>query len=45
LLGTKQENIIKDKIYSKICNILPQDIAIILPDAIKKEYHKKKKIL
>ena len=43
LLGTKQENIIKDKIYSKICNILPQDIAIILPDAIKKEYYKKKK--
>ena len=34
---------IKEIVYTKISNLLPQDIAIILPDAIKKKYYRKKK--
>ena len=39
------ENIIKDKIYTKISNLLPQDIIVILPEGnpIKKKYYDKKK--
>ena len=39
------ENNIKDIIYTKISNLLPQDIAIILPESnqIKKKYYEKKK--
>ena len=48
-LGNKKENIteanIKDRIYTKISNLLPQDIAVILPEEnpIKKRYYDKKK--
>ena len=39
------ENIIKDKIYTKISNLLPQDIVVILAEGnpIKKKYYDKKK--
>jgi hypothetical protein len=39
------ENIIKDRIYTKISILLPQDIAVILPEdnPIKKKYYEKKK--
>ena len=48
-LETKKENInekiIKDKIYTKISNLLPEDIAVILPidNPLKKKYYEKKK--
>jgi len=48
-LESKKENIdennIKNIIYSKISNLLPQDIAVILPEGnpIKKKYYEKKK--
>ena len=47
-LGNKQEldkDEIKDKIYSKITKILPQDIILILPDnnLIKQKYNSEKK--
>ena len=48
-LESKKENInennIKDKIYTKISNLLPQDIVVILPEGnpIKKKYYDKKK--
>ena len=48
-LETKKENIndyyIKDKIYTKISNLLPEDIAVILSEKnpIKKKYYEKKK--
>ena len=39
------ENIIKEKVYNKICNILPQDIICFLPDyhIIKRKYYDNKK--
>ena len=39
------ENIIKDTIYAKISNLLPQDIVVNLPEgnAIKNKYYSKKK--
>ena len=39
------ENNIKDKIFTKISNLLPQDIVVILPDTnpIKRKYYEKKK--
>ena len=41
------EEIITERVYDKISNILPQDIICILPDnnVIKKAYYEKKKIL
>ena len=48
-LEIKKERIneknITDKIYTKICNLLPQDIAVILPEGnpLKKKYYDKKK--
>ena len=48
-LEIKKESIneknITDKIYTKICNLLPQDIAVILPEGnpLKKKYYEKKK--
>ena len=50
-LKTKKENInenlIEDEIYKKISNLLPQDIAVILPEGnpIKKKYYEKKNII
>ena len=48
-LESKKENIneisIKDRIYTKMSNLLPQDIVVILPEGnpIKKKYYDKKK--
>jgi len=39
------ENDIKEKIYTKISKLLPQDVALILPEGnpIKKKYYEKEK--
>ena len=48
-LETKRENInennIKDRIFNKISNLLPEDIAVILPESnpIKRKYYEKKR--
>ena len=50
-LETKRENIngnnIKDRIFNKISNLLPEDIAVILPESnpIKRKYYEKNLLL